>query len=451
MTIFKLPDLGEGLPDAEITAWHVKEGDHVAVDQSLVSMETAKAVVEVPSPFAGRIKKLYGNKGDVIQTGNPLVEYEREETAKDHENFPQQNTSHENIKHENTSRDNTAGATVAGKLEVGTTILTEHPMGLSRKSTATTIKATPAIRALAQRLNVNLANVTATGPAGTLTTMDVERAAHSSNTSHSSHAVPNAPSSSPKTSLSNSSKRSFATLLPQGQTEGQLEPLRGVRRTMAQAMMQSHAEVVPVTVMDDAKLFAWKINSSSTQKTDQITNDATIQKTNLQYDITVRLIQAICAGLKAEPALNAWFEGESLGRQLVKHVNLGLAVDTADGLFVPVIHEAETLDAAAIRQKVDVLKKQVSERTIRPEELRGVSFTLSNFGKFAGRYANPIIVPPTVAILGVGSLREEVVAVNHQPTVCPVLPLALTFDHRAVTGGEATRFLGAVIESLEKG
>lgn len=382
MSIFKLPDLGEGLPDAEISAWHIKVGDTVTVDQNIVSMETAKAIVEVPSPFNGKIKKLYGNVGDVIQTGQPLVEFESEGNAAN----PQ--SSHTEKQPEN-------AATVAGRLEVGNTVLKESPTGIASTRSQQSLKATPAVRALAQRLNVDLTNVHPTGPNNTITTQDVEQA--------SQHL----------------------------QSAGDLELLKGVRRTMAQVMSKSHLEVVPVTVMDDAKLYRWNWNE--------------------KQDITVRLIQAIVAATKKEPALNAWFDGKALGRRLIKNVNLGLAVDTTDGLFVPIIHEAENKDAKTLRSDVDRLKNQTEKRSLSREDLQHGSIILSNFGKFAGRYANPIIVPPMVSILGVGSLREEIIAVESQPKVSFVLPLALTFDHRAVTGGEATRFLGAVIEHLEKG
>jgi 2-oxoisovalerate dehydrogenase E2 component (dihydrolipoyl transacylase) len=383
MTIFKLPDLGEGLPDAEIVEWHVKEGDTIAIDQSLVSMETAKAVVEVPSPFAGRIKKLYGKSGDVILTGAPLVELESESNAASVTNA----ASTTNV--DRSSED--SAPTVAGKLEVGNTVLKESPMGLSNRAPGG-IKATPAVRALAQRLKVDISSVRPTGAHGTITTQDIEHAA----AAHSE--------------------------------AGPLELFKGVRRSMAQVMIQSHNEVVPVTVVEDAKLIHW----------------------TSKQDITVRIIQAIIAACKQEPALNAWYDSKAMGRRLVSSLHLGLAQDTHDGLFVPVIHQAETLNATQLRQKIDELKKQVEDRHISLQDLRGATFTLSNFGKFAGRYANPIIVPPTVAILGVGRIRDEVVAVKGEVKICSVLPLALTIDHRAVTGGEATRFLGLVIKALEK-
>lgn len=371
MTIFKLPDLGEGLPDAEIVNWHVKEGDHVHLDQTLVSMETAKAVVEVPSPFAGQIKKLYGVIGDVIKTGSPLIEFESDQSEK---------------------KASETGATVAGKIEVGNTILNESPTGIQSTTKGNTLKATPMVRALAQKLNVDLANVQATGPNNTITQQDVENYAHAL------------------------------------QSVGPLELLKGTRRFMSQAMSQSHVQVVPVTVMEDAKLFQWQ---------------------NKQ-DLTVRLIQAVVKAVKIEPALNAWFDGKAQGRRLIPHVNIGIAVDTQEGLFVPVLREAEKQDTETLRKEIDRLKKQVQDRSILPQDLQGASITLSNFGKFTGRYANPIVVPPMVAILGAGKIREEPVVINQEIKISKILPLALTFDHRAVTGGEASRFLGAIIEALEK-
>ncbi len=405
MTIFKLPDLGEGLPDAEIAEWHVKVGDVVTLDQLLVSMETAKAVVEVPSPFAGRVVKLYGGKGDVIQTGSPLIEFEAQGNASAAATATATGTA------STANAENGAdAATVAGKLEVGTTLFKEAASipSLNRaRMGANQVKATPAIRALAHQLNVDLSVVVPSGPNQTISRQDVEKAA--------------------KGGVEGSAERVAAGGVT-GIVAEDLEPLRGTRRVMSQIMTQSHAEVVPVTLMEDAKLLHWSENE----------------------DVTVRLIKAIVAAVAKEPALNAWFDSLKMGRKLNKELHLGLAMDTAEGLFVPVIRNAEKLSNAELRAKINELKKQVSERTIPPEDLRGATLTLSNFGKFAGRYASPIVVPPMVAILGAGKLRQEVIAHEGSPKVSKVLPLALTFDHRAVTGGEATRFLGIVIEELEK-
>lgn len=378
MTIFKLPDLGEGLTDAEVVKWHVKVGDVVHVDDPLVSMETAKAIVEVPSPFSGKIVKLFGQEKDVIQTSSPLVEYQIQ--GAENKIDPQNKERKDN-------------GTVAGVLKEGTTVMTEPSTLVAHdRNGGGAVKATPAVRALAKRLNIDLQQVSPTGPDQSITTKDVENAAK---------VLEAAPS---------------------------LEPLRGTRRAMADIMAKSHAEVVNATVCDDARLQNW----------------------TKEEDLTVRLIRALVAAVSKEPALNVWFDSKMQGRRFFKEVHVGLAMDTPDGLFVPVIHHAETLNKENCRKKIDELKKQVFDRSIAPEALRGATLTLSNFGKFAGRYSNPIVVPPMVAILGAGKLREEVVAIQGVPKVCAVLPLSLTFDHRAVTGGEATRFLGEVIQDLEK-
>jgi 2-oxoisovalerate dehydrogenase E2 component (dihydrolipoyl transacylase) len=147
-----------------------------------------------------------------------------------------------------------------------------------------------------------------------------------------------------------------------------------------------------------------------------------------------------------EPDLNAWFKNNE--QQLHSHVNLGLAMDTTDGLFVPVLSQVDTLPPQKIREQVNYFKKVVEERTVKPSELQGATFTLSNFGMFAGRYANPIIVPPQVGILATGKIRDVVLAINGEPKVQRIMPLSLTFDHRAATGGEATRFLAAIMADL---
>lgn len=367
MKIFNLPDLGEGLPDAEISEWLVKVGDTVEVDQPLVSMETAKAVVEVPSPQAGVIAKLYGQNGDVIKTDSPLLAFEEANTkAAD-------------------------AGTVVGNIESsGETIEDDFIIGGNNQRQSTRPKATPKVRAQARKLGIDLQAVKGTGQNGLITLEDLEKHAHP---------------------------------LKDG-----YEPIKGVRRAMVKSMEASHQEVVPVTIFDDADISAWGEGE----------------------DITARLIQAICVAAKEEPALNAWYDKHNMARRLFKAVHLGMATDTEDGLFVPVIHNAQDLDKKGLRAEINRYKKEVVAREVAPKDLQGSTITLSNFGKFAGRYASPIIVPPSVAILGVGRLREAVVSIEGKPVVHRMLPLSLSFDHRGVTGGEATRFLGLVMSSLQK-
>ena len=372
MTIFHLPDLGEGLPEAEIVEWHVTLGETIAKDAPLVAVETAKAIVDIPSPYSGKVNKLFGERGDIMQTGDPLVEFLLEG-----EKAPP-------------TRDDKDKGTVVGEVKSGREIIHEAPTGLG--PTGLGVRATPAVRALAHRLDVDLGIVTPSGPDGIITAGDVQRVA-----------------------------RILAEV-------GPMEPLRGVRRAMARTMAQAHAEVVTVTVSDDADIDLWDKNE----------------------DITLRLIRAIVAGCKSQPSLNAWYDAHAVARRVLEKIHLGIAVDTQEGLFVPVIRDVSSLNIADLRKKLDTIKEAVRTRTIPADALRGYTITLSNFGKFAGRYADPVVVPPTVAIVGAGKIRDGVVAEHGQPAVHRILPLSLSFDHRAVTGGEATRFLAAVITDLEK-
>ncbi|MCX7117567.1 MAG: dihydrolipoamide acetyltransferase family protein [Legionellales bacterium] len=368
MTIFNLPDLGEGLPDAEIHEWFVKEGDSVALDQPLVSMETAKAVVDVPCPQAGVISKFFGKPGDVIKTGDPLVSFEATDKARIDK------------------------GTVVGHLEESHEVSEDHFVIGSNRSKERT-KATHFVRMLAKKHNIKLSTLTGSGEHGMITKDDVER-----------------------------------EVLKQSTPPEGFEPLRGVRRAMLQGMVQSHIEVVPVSLFDEADINSWHADN----------------------DITVRLIHAIVFASTKEPALNAWFDTKHQARKLFEMVHLGLAMDSEEGLFVPVLHDVAKYNDKALRTKINNTKSAVHQRQVPPEELKGATFTLSNFGKFAGRFASPIIVPPMVAILAVGRLYQGVVATGEKLEAHRLLPLSLSFDHRAVTGGEATRFLGAVIESLQK-
>jgi pyruvate dehydrogenase E2 component (dihydrolipoamide acetyltransferase) len=213
---------------------------------------------------------------------------------------------------------------------------------------------------------------------------------------------------------------------PSVSASGQPEQLKGVRRNMARVMADAHAKVVATTLSDDADIHAWTPGN----------------------DVTVRLIRAICAAARAVPALNAWVDGDKLVRTLHPHVDIGIAVDTDDGLFVPALRNADVLDANGVREGINRLRAQVMDRSIPASELSGYTISLSNFGMFAGRYATPIVVPPTVAIVAAGRGRHQITPVVGGFETHKVIPLSLTFDHRACTGGEAARFLKAMLDDL---
>jgi pyruvate dehydrogenase E2 component (dihydrolipoamide acetyltransferase) len=362
MRTFNLPDLGEGLMEAEIVAWHVSVGDHVITDQPLVSVETDKAVVEIPSPHSGTIAKLHAAAGDIVATDAPLVDIET-----------------------GAARD--AGA-VVGDLPRAEPEA-EAPKVSGRPKPAATVppvSAAPAVRRLAKERGVDLVAISGSGPDGAILSADVENAA--------------------------------------GPARGTGDPLRGVRRAMAKAMAAAGATVVPASLTDHADIGEWTPDENP----------------------TLRLIRAICIASATEPALNAGFDGER--RMLNTGVDLAIAVDTPDGLFAPVLRGVDKLSAEQIAPKLAELGLSVRDRSIAPQALKGATITLSNFGMIGGVHAALVVSPPQVAILGAGRIHDAALAIDGAPVVRRVLPLSLTFDHRAVTGGEAARFMQAVRADL---
>ena len=384
MKYFKLPDLGEGLQEAEIVEWHISPGDTVVVDQIIVSVETAKAIVDVPSPQAGEIAALFGAEGDIIHTNEPLVEYAGEDNA-----------DSGTVVGVIVEADEEAGTpSKSAKVNKGAEV--DHfIIGSAQGGTHNRSFSTPAIRALAKRLNVDINRLKGTGQHQLITIGDVERA----------HQVT--------------------------QDFGEEKSLKGVRRVMAKAMTKAQ-EVVKVTIYDDADIHKWYGNQHP-----------------IKTDPTMRLIRAIGVACKAEPQLNAWFDGDSLSIRTIDNVDLGIAVDTEDGLFVPVLRDINNRSDTNLKQGFDALREAVKSRKIPPKEMMGATITLSNFGTIAGKYGNPVVVPPMVSILGAGTIHEQVVPYQGDITIHPIMPLSFSFDHRAVTGGEAARFLKAVMDSLE--
>ncbi len=439
---FHLPDLGEGLPDATIVEWLVKEGDSVKLDAPLISMETAKAVVEVPSPCSGKLLKQHGKAGDVIATGAALAEFELDPKGKQRADNAAAHHHHAPAPAAPAPAPASAPAaagtaeradegTVVGAMIMGNTVHVEQAASVGG------VKAVPAVRAMARKLKVDLARVTPSGAGGVVTMQDVKNAAAAGNAvlgapvasaTAATAPVAAAAAAAPQRSTVSASGKPMRTTPPTVAASGQPEQLKGVRRNMARVMADARDRVVQTTIVDDADLHAWLG----------------------KQDITSRVIRAIVAGCRTEPALNAWFDDQNLSLTRHPHVDLGIAVDTPDGLFVPALRNAHLLDARGLREGINRLRAQVEDRSIAPSELTGYTISLSNFGMFAGRYGTVVVVPPCVAIVGVGKLSHDVVAVMGGIEVHRRLPLSLTFDHRACTGGEAARFLKAVLDDLAR-
>lgn len=372
MKTFVLPDLGEGLQEAEIVAWHVVPGDHVVADQPLVSVETAKAVIDIPAPWSGRVVQLFGSPHDVIAVGAKLADIETEGVSDT--------------------------GSVVGQLPPAATQSPQViPHQAPKVASSGTRRASPVVRRRAAALGVELTAITGSGPGGSITMMDIESGA----------ARGPAQASLPPTSY---------------------EPLRGVRRAMADAMAKQASEVVTATLMDEAVTHTWAMGT----------------------DPTARLIRSVVAGCRVAPSLNAWFDSATRSRRIHGAIDLGIAMESEDGLFVPVIRNVADLSAVDLREALQTLKRQVSERTIAHADLQRQTITLSNFGMLGGRFAVLTVMPPQVAILGAGRIHRAVRPMGERIEVVPVLPLSLSFDHRAVTGAEACAFMAAVVADLSK-
>ncbi len=368
----RLPDLGDGLTEAEIISWLVEVGDRVAANQPLVEVETDKAVVEIPSIWAGHVLHCGAAAGSVIRVGDLLAV----------------------IGAEGESWNGPVAAATAGS-PVTESAPTPMP---AATATAARPKAVPLVRKLARELGVDLALLSGTGSGGQVTREDVQAAA--------AGGVAPAP------------------------TSGKAEPLSKLRRTIAEHMARSWEEIPHVTVWGPAEatrlLEARKVSGLS---------------------LDTLLMQAVLPALHAFAVFNAHFDGERLAPQTV--YNIGIAVNTDAGLMVPVVADVAAKSPESLDKEITRLVDGAKNRTLHSAELRGQSFTITNIGAVGGGYGTPIIPHGTTAILSIGRARDEVVARYGQPVVAPMIPLALSFDHRVIDGATGTAFLNRVTENIE--
>ncbi|WP_078082759.1 dihydrolipoamide acetyltransferase family protein [Microbulbifer mangrovi] len=396
MKIFRLPDLGEGLPDAVIREWHVDEGDSVKADQVLVTVETAKALVEVPSPFAGSVQTLFAAEGETLETGQPLIGFADAESDADEAPAGQPPTAESAID----------SGTVVGKIEQGSEALAVEQRPVTNRPRC----ATPAVRALARRLGVDLDSL---HPSGARFSEAEVRAAARGET---------LPRWSEKSDKSSQKPKTNVEITEVSRTSAEAAP---ARRAMTMAMNRARDQVCPMTLFDEVDISDWPKGTSP----------------------TLQLLKAIAHAAAEEPNLNAHFENETLEPKTP--VNVGLAVDAPKGLFVPVLQDIGAQSDEAILESIARFKQQAEAGAIPQKELQGATIHLSNFGSLAGRFATPIVVPPLVCIVGGGRGHKAVLPHKGKARVRKLLPLSITADHRAVTGGELARFLKALKKYLE--
>ncbi|USD62334.1 2-oxo acid dehydrogenase subunit E2 [Vibrio sp. SCSIO 43140] len=378
MKSFLLPDLGEGLAESEIVEWHVDVGDDVELDQVILTVETAKAVVEVPAPYSGKIVNRYGAEGDVISIGSLLIEIE--EAITETSGLSSQSTTND-------------AATVVGNVSNHTHHIEVDDFWVGpahHTSDEQSITAMPSARLLAKKLGIDLLQVKGSGHDGVIIDSDVYEQI--------------------------------------GKQAPGTEVLKGARRTMVGTMSESHHSVASVTITEEALLDSW----ADTE------------------DISGRLIKAVVHACQEEPALNAWFDAETMTRCVHSKVNIGIAVDSSHGLYVPVLRDANEYDQQGIRQWLNQTVEGIRARRIGREQLQHATITLSNFGAIAGIFATPVVTPPQVAIVGAGRIIEKVILREGKAVGVKALPLSITFDHRACTGGEAARFVKVLVEHLQR-
>ncbi|MDE0890422.1 MAG: dihydrolipoamide acetyltransferase family protein [Phycisphaerales bacterium] len=440
---FILPDLGEGVHEAELISWKVKPGDHVKEHQTMAEMETDKALVEVPSPWTGVIDELRGSEGEIIIVGSILVTY-KVDGASTPAAAPAAKPSAEASSDADASAEGedqgTVVGTMSGTLEVSSRFSRnpEHDTESNGSAANGKAMATPAVRRVARELGLAIDRVPGTGRGGRVTASDVH--------AHASLGRDGAPAANANTDATDAAVITAESLsarprdLPPISTDGIKEriPFRGVRRKIAQALDRSIKTAVHFTVVDEVDVTELEVKRREYAKV-----------LGTRLSLLPFIMTAVCQSLKKHPALNANVD-DAREEILIKDVvNLGCAVDTEHGLMVPVIGGADRLSLVELGNAVKSVAEGCKNRTIPREQLVGGTFTISNVGSYGGRFATPIINYPEVGILAAGRSFEKVMAKNGMIFAGTALPLSLSCDHRVVDGAEGARFLNTVKTLLE--
>lgn len=407
---FKFPDVGEGIHEGRIVEWLVKEGDAVAIDQPFVKVETDKAVVDLPAPIAGTVLKLLFKAGDTIHVGDVIATFgEKGEKAA----APKAVTA----------------VAVSAKTAAPDAAVPSKPAAASQASANARPLATPHTRALARKLGVDLASITPSGNHGRITDEDVERAA--------SGPAPTAPRQPQAPPLST------AALPPIITGDGEIErvSVSHLRKVIAEAMALSKRTAAHVTHVDEADVTELMELYSKTKPA--------LEAQGMKFSILPYFIKAAIAALKSHPLLNSSYDEKNEQLIIKKFYNIGLAVDTQEGLVVPVLKNADKKDMTQIAREVSDLAQRARERKLGLDEIRGASFTITNIGPIGGVFATPIIHQPEMAILGLHTIKERPAVVNGQIMARKMMYLSVSFDHRFVDGAEAARFMADLVRLVE--
>ena len=407
---FKFPDVGEGIHEGTIVKLLVKEGEIVKLDQPLLEMETDKAVVELPSPAAGKILKLNFKQGDKVKVGEVLVSI-----GEEGESVDEKHPVHKAVEKVVKAVTAPISRPTEPKPETGDRVLgtAHHPL------------ASPATRKLAREMNVNLELIQGTGPGGRILSEDV----------HSRTSGRVATREGPHVNVKEERiKMNF--------DEGEKRiPLTGLRKTIAERMSYSKSYIPEAVGMD----FANVTRLVAIREREKIkAAKAGVHVTYLPF-----IIKAVVIALKKFPKFNSHFDEEAQEIVLKPQFNIAIAVDTENGLMAPVIKNVVNKSILDIAKEIEELAEKARTRKITLDEMRGGTFTITNVGSAGGMYSVPIINPPQIAIMGIHRIKEIPVVHNGKVVPGKVMGVSLAFDHRVVDGAEATYFMNEIIRHIE--
>ncbi len=435
---FKLPDVGEGIFEAEILDWLVKEGDTVTQDQVILEIQTDKAVVEIPSPVAGTIQKIVAQPGTMANVGDLLVIIATEEGASLPPADPNKTTAQAPAMQQHSVMTAPEAPPPGGNGKTKPAPA-PTPMQVGILDPNRRVLAAPAVRKLALEMGINLAQVPGTGPAGRILLSDLKQFAAQPQPAPtapppSAPPQPAAPATAPTAPPPPAPTIPDRIAVPSVSTADESveeEPLRGLRRRIAERMEVS-----------------LRVPSVSTFREIEVGRLVEMRKTlkpiatakNLSLTFMPFFIKAATIALKEFPYFNATLDMDN--QKIIRHnyYHIGIATATDDGLLVPVIKHADKMTILELASELTRLRMLAERRKLAPDELSGSTFSITNYGSYNGWMGTPIINPPEVAIMGVGRITEKPVAINGEIVIRPVLPLSLSFDHRLIDGAAGEQF-----------
>lgn len=415
VTEFRFPDVGEGITEGTVRKWLVKEGDVVAEDQVIAEVETDKAVVEMPSPVSGTVLRINVPEDEVVKVGQVLVVIGEAGEAVPETSAalaPTAPVAAPAPAATSTAAAATAAAPTAIPVPTGT------PGGR--------VRATPKVRRMAKMKGVDLATVVPTGSGGRATEADVERALEAMRAAAETAAT--------KPAMKVKLNYDFYGHIKH-------RPFKGLRKVIAENMVTSKYTAPHATAMEEVDTTAlWDLRG-------EMKADAESRGVHLTF--LPFIVMATVKALRAHPSLNAELDEEGADIIVKEYANIGIAVDTDEGLMVPVLKRAEHKDIWQIAQEIEGLTERARSRKIDLADLKGGSFTISNYGSVGGMYGVPIINFPEAAILGVGRMREVPRVVDGQVVARRVMGLSVSFDHRIVDGAEVAGFINTLKDLFE--